>query len=183
MERGKKKKVSSKLQQTFHHSKEPTFLINQAFLSSDSHSSLLAEKGHINPGENIKTNPQKNRPGTVILSKRSSRRMTSESQSSPPVIPSRRPGFRVCYICGREFGSKSLAIHEPQCLEKWRIENSKLPKHLRRPEPFKPPPVSGSGSYNLQAANEAAFQSPQAQLLPCESCGRTLKDSHLLHLW
>nr|XP_001918320.1 zinc finger protein 474 isoform X2 [Equus caballus] len=182
MERGKKKKVSSKLQQTFHHSKEPTFLINQAFLSSDSHSSLLAEKGHINPGENIKTNPQKNRPGTVILSKRSSRRMTSESQSSPPVIPSRRPGFRVCYICGREFGSKSLAIHEPQCLEKWRIENSKLPKHLRRPEPFKPPPVSGSGSYNLQAANEAAFQSPQAQLLPCESCGRTfLPDRLLVH--
>lgn len=24
---------------------------------------------------------------------------------------------RVCYICGREFGSRSLAIHQPQCLE------------------------------------------------------------------
>lgn len=23
----------------------------------------------------------------------------------------------VCYICGREFGSRSLAIHQPQCLE------------------------------------------------------------------
>uniref|UniRef100_A0A8C8WG42 C2HC/C3H-type domain-containing protein n=1 Tax=Panthera leo TaxID=9689 RepID=A0A8C8WG42_PANLE len=67
----------------------------------------------------------------------------SESLHSPPVIPSRRPGFRVCYICGREFGSQSIAIHEPQCLEKWRIENSKLPKHLRRPEPSKPQPLRG----------------------------------------
>ncbi|XP_047634450.1 zinc finger protein 474-like [Phacochoerus africanus] len=182
MERGKEKRVSNKLQQCFHHSKEPTFLINQAVLSSDSHSSLLPDTEHANPGEKIKTNHQKNRPGTVILSKRSIRRIMSESQPSPPVIPSRRPGFRVCYICGREFGSQSLGIHEPQCLEKWRIENSKLPKHLRRPEPSKPPPLRGSGSYNLQAANEAAFQSSQAQLLPCEYCGRTfLPDRLLVH--
>ncbi|XP_006216566.1 zinc finger protein 475 isoform X1 [Vicugna pacos] len=180
MERGKEKRVSNTLQQSFHHSKEPTFLINEAILSSDSHSSLLPETEHVNPGAKIKTNPQKNRPGTVILSKRSSRRIMSESQPSPPVIPSRRPGFRVCYICGREFGSQSLGIHEPQCLEKWRIENSKLPKHLRRPEPSKPPPLSSSGSYNLQAANEAAFQSSQAQLLSCESCGRTFLPGRLL---
>ncbi|MBV96644.1 zinc finger domain-containing protein, partial [Eschrichtius robustus] len=94
------------------------------------------------------------------------------------VQPQNRPGFQVCYICGREFGSQSLGIHEPQCLEKWRTENSKLPKHLRRPEPSKPLPLSGSGSYNLQAA----FQSSQAQLLPCESCGRKfLPDRLLVH--
>uniref|UniRef100_A0A8C9BBN7 Zinc finger protein 474 n=1 Tax=Phocoena sinus TaxID=42100 RepID=A0A8C9BBN7_PHOSS len=60
------------------------------------------------------------------------------------------PCLLVCHIYGREFGSQSLGIHEPQCLEKWRTENSKLPKHLRRPEPSKPLPLSGSGSYNLQ---------------------------------
>ncbi|KAM9105552.1 zinc finger protein 474-like isoform 2-T2 [Megaptera novaeangliae] len=178
MERGKEKRVSNTLQQSFHPSKEPTSLITQAVLSSASHSSFLPEIEHVNPGEKIKTNPQKNRPGTVILLKRSSRRIMSESQPSPPVIPSRRPGFQVCYICGREFGSQSLGIHEPQCLEKWRTENSKLPKHLRRPEPSKPLPLSGSGSYNLQAA----FQSSQAQLLPCESCGRKfLPDRLLVH--
>lgn len=60
MERGKKKRSSSKLQQTFHHSKEPTFLINQAgFLSSDSYSSLLPETESVNPGEKIKTDTQK----------------------------------------------------------------------------------------------------------------------------
>lgn len=183
MERGKEKRVSKNLQQTFHRSKEPTFLINQALLSRDSFSSLLPETDQVNPGEKIKTNPQKTRPGTVILSKRSGKRMMSESQPSPPVIPSRRPGFRICYICGREFGSQSLSIHEPQCLEKWRIENSKLPKHQRRPEPSKPQPLSGSsGSYTLQSLNEAAFQSSQAQLLPCESCGRTfLPDRLLVH--
>lgn len=180
METGKEKRASNKLPQTFRRSKEPTFLINQAILSRDSHSNLLPETEHVNPAGKIKTGLQKARPGTVILSKRSSRRIMSESQPSPPVIPSRRPGFPVCYICGREFGSQSIAIHEPQCLEKWRIENSKLPKHLRRPEPIKPQPLGGSGSYDLQAANEAAFQSSQAQLLPCESCGRTFLPERLL---
>ncbi|KAM6222891.1 zinc finger protein 474-like [Rhynchocyon petersi] len=179
MERGKEKRVSNKLQQTFHHSKEPTFLISQAILASDSHSRDLPEAESVNLSEKIKTNVGRNRPGTVILSKLSSRRIMSESQFSPPVIPSRRPGFRVCYICGREFGSQSIAIHEPQCLEKWRIENSKLPKHLRRPEPSKPQPLSGSGFYSLQAANEAALNSAQAQLLPCEHCGRTFLPDRL----
>lgn len=50
----------------------------------------------------------------------------------------RRPPTMVCYICGREFGSKSISIHEPQCLEKWKIENNKLPKQQQRPLPKKP---------------------------------------------
>ncbi|XP_044119620.1 zinc finger protein 474-like [Neovison vison] len=179
METGKERRVCNKLQQAFHHSKEPTFLINQALLCGDSHSSLLPDTENVSHAGKIKTGPQKTRPGTVILSKQSSRRIMSESQPSPPVIPSRRPGFRVCYICGREFGSQSIAIHEPQCLEKWRIENSKLPKNLRRPEPSKPQPLGGSGSYDLQAVNEAAFQSSQAQLLPCEYCGRTFLPDRL----
>uniref|UniRef100_A0A674KDB6 C2HC/C3H-type domain-containing protein n=1 Tax=Terrapene triunguis TaxID=2587831 RepID=A0A674KDB6_9SAUR len=89
-----------------------------------------------------------------------------------------RPGFRVCYICGREFGSQSLAIHEPKCLEKWHIENDKLPKHLRRAEPAKPQSLTG-GTYDIKAANEAAYQSAQAQLLPCENCGRTFLPDRL----
>ena len=50
----------------------------------------------------------------------------------------RRPPTVVCYICGREYGTKSIAIHEPQCLKKWHNENNSLPKELRRPEPKKP---------------------------------------------
>ncbi|XP_030744844.1 zinc finger protein 474-like [Echinops telfairi] len=182
MESGKEKRGSNKLQQPFHHSKEPTFLINQAILRSDSPSGGLPETESAVLSDEVKISTQRNRPGTVILARGSSRRTMSEGPFNPPVIPSRRPGFRVCYLCGREFGSQSLAIHEPQCLEKWRLENSKLPKHLRRPEPSKPQLLSGSDSANLQAANEAAFQSAQAQLLPCEVCGRTfLPDRLLVH--
>jgi len=60
---------------------------------------------------------------------------TNNGEKSPP--PKGGPRTVVCYICGREFGSKSLPIHEPQCLEKWKIENSKLPKERRRPLPKK----------------------------------------------
>ncbi|XP_005091781.1 zinc finger protein 474 [Aplysia californica] len=104
--------------------------------------------------------------------------------SKPPVI--RRPTTVVCYICGREFGSKSISIHEPQCLQKWHIENDKLPKQMRRPEPKKPEvrSIGGnkSGQYDVDAMNEAAWQSAQANLCKCENCGRTfLPDRLIVH--
>ena len=37
-------------------------------------------------------------------------------------VQAQPPRLLMCYICGREFGSQSLGIHEPQCLEKWRAE-------------------------------------------------------------
>ncbi|XP_069818757.1 zinc finger protein 475 isoform X2 [Dendropsophus ebraccatus] len=118
------------------------------------------------------------RPETAILVKRSTETM-SRKEEKRPVIPPRRPGFKVCYICGREFGSKSVAIHEPKCLEKWHIENESLPKHLRRAAPRKPQACTDGSD---DAINEAAWQSSQSQLLPCENCGRTfLPDRLLVH--
>ncbi|XP_018426609.1 PREDICTED: zinc finger protein 474-like [Nanorana parkeri] len=119
------------------------------------------------------------RPETAILAKRSSTGSMSQNQANRPVIPPRRQGFKVCYICGREFGSKSIDIHEPKCLEKWHAENENLPRHLRRPAPVKPHAAAHS-SYKDE--NEAAWQSSQAQLLPCGNCGRTfLPDRLLVH--
>ena len=37
--------------------------------------------------------------------------------------PAKKPAMQICYICGREFGLKSIAIHEPQCLKKWKMAN------------------------------------------------------------
>ncbi|XP_026527232.1 zinc finger protein 474-like [Notechis scutatus] len=123
----------------------------------------------------------KKRPKTVTVSKRPSVGIMSQDQWDRPVIPPRRPGLRVCYICGKEFGSQSLPIHEPKCLEKWHIENDKLPKHLRRAPPVKPQALPGKSS-SIAAANEAAAQSFQAQLQPCQNCGRTfLPDRLLVH--
>jgi hypothetical protein len=55
---------------------------------------------------------------------------SSGTVKGPPAV--------YCYICGKMFGTRSIAIHEPQCLEKWRLENEKLPPHQRRSEPIKP---------------------------------------------
>ncbi|XP_030048188.1 zinc finger protein 474 [Microcaecilia unicolor] len=118
------------------------------------------------------------RPGTATLSKGSEN--MAQNQLNRPVIPPMRPAFRVCYICGREFGSKSIGIHEPKCLEKWNMENEKLPKHLRRAEPQKPQNITGSGSYSVQDENEAAWQSSKAQLIPCDNCGRTFNPDRLI---
>ncbi|XP_018119712.1 zinc finger protein 474 [Xenopus laevis] len=96
----------------------------------------------------------------------------------------KQPPTVVCYICGREFGTKSISIHEPQCLQKWNLENGKLPKNLRRPEPKKPEvrPIGAKGSYDLVSLNEAAWQSAQSQLVACDICGRTfLPDRLLVH--
>ncbi|KFQ58253.1 Zinc finger protein 474, partial [Pelecanus crispus] len=96
----------------------------------------------------------------------------------------RRPPAVICYICGREYGTKSISIHEPQCLEKWHRENDMLPKHLRRPEPKKPEvsPIQAKGFYDLGSLNEAAWISAQNQLVPCDICGRTfLPDRLIVH--
>uniref|UniRef100_A0A8C8B7Z2 C2HC/C3H-type domain-containing protein n=1 Tax=Otus sunia TaxID=257818 RepID=A0A8C8B7Z2_9STRI len=96
----------------------------------------------------------------------------------------RWPPAVLCYICGREYGTKSISIHEPQCLKKWHQENDMLRKHLRRPEPKKPEvsPIQAKGFYDLDSLNEAAWISAQNQLVPCDICGRTfLPDRLIVH--
>ena len=77
----------------------------------------------------------------------------------------RRPPTVVCYICGREYGTKSIAIHEPQCLKKWHNENNLLPKELRRPEPKKPEVRTITGKFvgekNLHV-EETFFSKPKS---------------------
>ncbi|XP_060033447.1 zinc finger protein 475 isoform X2 [Erinaceus europaeus] len=109
-------------------------------------------------------------------------RMIKLVPSQPMMI--RRPPTVVCYICGREYGTRSIAIHEPQCLKKWHNENNLLPVELRRPEPKKPEirTITAKGFYDLEALNEAAWTSAQSQLVPCKNCGRTfLPDRLIVH--
>ncbi|XP_077971630.1 zinc finger protein 474-like [Styela clava] len=110
--------------------------------------------------------------------------MPKPPPNKPKVSPMNHQPFVLCYICGRKYGSKSILIHEPQCLVKWRKENDELPRKLRRPEPKKPEirPIDGTGQYSVEAFNQAAWEASQSQLLPCDRCGRTfLPDRLLVH--
>ena len=49
-----------------------------------------------------------------------------------------RPKALMCYICGREYGTKSLEIHIKTCIKKWEIEEGKKPRKERRPLPQPP---------------------------------------------
>ena len=100
-------------------------------------------------------------------------------------MPIREPNYVICYLCGRKYGTKSITIHEPQCLKKWHLENNKLPKKLQRKPPVKPAAYDALGSIgtygrvDLEKVNEAAFQSAQEQLIPCNVCGRTFLPDRL----
>ncbi|PAV63428.1 hypothetical protein WR25_08393 [Diploscapter pachys] len=88
-----------------------------------------------------------------------------------------RPAPTVfCYICGRQFGSKSISIHEPQCLQKWHAENAKLPKDKRRPLPVKPEAIlKDDGQIDTEATNEMLWKNSQDLMIECEHCGRKFK--------
>jgi len=78
-----------------------------------------------------------------------SRGSNSTMAKSGPVRQSRQPKFVFCYICGRQFTDASLPIHEPQCLEKWDVQNKLLPRGERRPRPKKPEVLNSSGNNNM----------------------------------
>ncbi|KAJ3155949.1 hypothetical protein HDU89_005512 [Geranomyces variabilis] len=106
-----------------------------------------------------------------------------------PKAEGRNPFTRMCYICGREFGSKSIGIHEKNCIEKWDKANAALPRDQRRPRP-KPPQADakiggGAGAgMTAQEYNDAAFQTFMKEgREECPNCGRGfLKDRLEIHL-
>ena len=99
-----------------------------------------------------------------------------------------KPRAVMCYICGREYGTKSIDIHIKTCTKKWEIAESHKPKNQRRPIPTAPESfekVSGSGmDYNaIGAYNDAAYDKYNKEGLIACGCGRTfLPDSLEKHI-
>ena len=116
----------------------------------------------------------------------------------------KRPTTVVCYICGREYGSKSISIHEPQCLKRFELENSQLPVNERKPLPKKSithPAILAPQQHKivtgtihveayrtdvLQTAAEDYFQycyrEWEKELVPCKKCGRKFApERHVKH--
>lgn len=103
----------------------------------------------------------------------------------------RRPKMFLCYLCGREYGSKSLPIHIPQCQKMWLAQEEKKPKKDRRPMPQPPKEIAevaimggGGGALTasqIDAMNDAAYSSYDGNLEKCQHCGRTFKPEALAH--
>mmetsp|Transcript_14635 Transcript_14635/g.41832 ORF Transcript_14635/g.41832 Transcript_14635/m.41832 type:complete len:385 (+) Transcript_14635:3-1157(+) len=88
------------------------------------------------------------------------------------------PRTVVCYICGREFGTSSIGIHEKQCARKWEDAESQKPPSERRPLPQRPD-VDGGATRDEQ--NQAAREAYESQVMAhCGSCGRSFKDEATL---
>ncbi|KAK3252611.1 hypothetical protein CYMTET_38101 [Cymbomonas tetramitiformis] len=100
---------------------------------------------------------------------------------------SSRPRMLMCYLCGREYGTKSLPIHIPQCQRKWIAVEEQKPKKERRPLPPEPKMqldevVKGKGEYNIDAFNEQMYDTWETQsLITCPHCGRSFTDSAMKH--
>ncbi|XP_044265542.1 uncharacterized protein LOC123011902 [Tribolium madens] len=97
----------------------------------------------------------------------------SPETSTPRVKSAKRT--LTCYICGREFGTASLPLHEPKCLQKWERENASLPTHMQRKPPVKPDPTLTPEEWN-----QYAWEASQATLTPCPKCGRTFYPDRLI---
>jgi len=89
------------------------------------------------------------------------------------------PAFVTCYICGRDFGTRSIGIHVPKCQEKWEAQQEKLPRAERREVP-RPPEnfqriLNGevSGKELMKMNQKAAEDYKNEVLEPCSNCGRT----------
>jgi len=97
------------------------------------------------------------------------------------------PRTVTCYICGRDFGSRSIGIHLPSCTKKWEQEQEKLPKKERRPLPTAPTDfdkvVKGeiTGKALAKVNQKAADEFNEAALEACQWCGRTFLPKPLIH--
>ena len=137
-----------------------------------------------------------------VLRTESGSSTVSEPEAHAKVV--NKPSSVVCYICGREYGTKSIAIHQPQCLKKWKIANSQLPINYRKPLPRKLDNklkltrlASTENSMTVQRLPEGrkipdevvegyfqhCYAEFEEELLPCKKCGRTFApERHVKHI-
>ena len=86
----------------------------------------------------------------------------------------------TCFLCGRDFGRRSITIHLAVCRRKWAAEQARLPEDApRRPEPEEPRLLARllAGeeltAEKLEEHNaEAATIWSREVLVSCENCGR-----------
>jgi len=89
--------------------------------------------------------------------------------------------MHLCYICGREYGSKSIAIHEKQCKVLFQKQQDRLPKEEQKPIPPRPDFENSSSLVERNAMAKLTYESSVMET--CCGCNRTFhgKDKLLKH--
>jgi hypothetical protein len=94
--------------------------------------------------------------------------------------PAAKPRAYVCYLCGQQYGSRSLATHITNCKTKWQQrEAAKLPRE-RRQLPVEPAcdfsqlPTTASGIDDFNARMFEHYNS--VSLCQCQHCGRSFHE-------
>ena len=99
-----------------------------------------------------------------------------------------KPVALICHICGREYGTTSLAIHLPQCAKLWKDRQKLLPRSERRPVPTAPMKLSAITSMRIDSKDTAAMEEfnktmmgvfVEKGLVGCEHCGRRFLEEKL----
>lgn len=95
-----------------------------------------------------------------------------------------KPNLPICHICGRQFGSASLAIHMKACADKYERERGKPPPSMPSAFLGEDRPIGKRMSAEeVDAYNEAAYSAWSGDLVPCPYCQRKfLPDRLPVHL-
>ena len=92
-----------------------------------------------------------------------------------------KPPALLCHICGREYGTTSLAIHLPQCAKLWKDRQKLLPRSERRPVPKAPLTLTAITAMKIDSSDTAAMEEfnrtmmgvfVEKGLVGCQHCGR-----------
>jgi hypothetical protein len=109
------------------------------------------------------------------------RPQTREKEKGPAV----KPMLLVCYLCGQQFGSSSLAIHVPQCYAKKTAQWEAGDPETRGKRPRDPATVdlqASSAPTNRDEFNDQQFKQFSEGMEQCENCGRKfLPDRLVVH--
>ncbi|KAF8292419.1 putative zinc-finger of a C2HC-type/Double zinc ribbon [Trypanosoma cruzi] len=103
---------------------------------------------------------------------------------SPSLMSGGRPQLPICYLCGQQFGSSSIAIHIPQCYGKKLAQWEAADVQTRGKPPKHPDTVNWKGEgTHMDEHNDAQFAEFVSNLEPCPNCGRKfLADRLVVHL-
>lgn len=100
-----------------------------------------------------------------------------------------KPNLPACHLCGRQFGTSSLKIHQKSCAERYERERGRAaPKAPESPfaggggeeRPLKPGPDAARA---IDEYNDAAYEAWAGDLEPCSFCSRKfLPDRLAVHM-